>query len=415
MSASDKYQALYQIHLNLSIPEISLPISDSDVVSVSFIHNYDTMTYPIIRVRLYSDISVIQTITEYPNDIYVNGTLSGGIYRLNDEVKSPVLVKPIDSINISLKGYIENKNIPTSIYDQYDLGIKKSSDLNSNVKVPIEIFCYDDSMIHLMRQKVPSIYRDISLTTTIEDMLTRNGIYKYNIDPLNNQTKYSQILIPNLNILESLSFFDNQYGLYRKGTQVYGYNSILNICNADVINGTKPIPIHVENSKGNNELCGMKHVGDLFQMVTLAGNVSVLTETDIERVMNGRYLADVNVSNNSMQANVEELSELFDESYDFERLKNITTPDIIHKSKNEYVSSAYVARLNENITSVDLSGSGFDISLISTRSRFNLIFSTPIRGLDINKVYRPSYACHVLSNLDSNLFIPQTTMHLCTN
>ena len=148
-------------------------------------------------------------------------------------------------------------------------------------------------------------------------------------------------------------------------------------------------------------------------MTTMAGFVSVKTETDIERVLNGRYLADINLT--TMEANTEELTDLYATTSGYAKLKNIEVPDILHKSKNEYVASSYVARLNESITEVDLSGTGFDISRMNVNSRFNLVFATPIRGLDINRIYRASYACHVLTNLDSDLFAAQTTMNLRTN
>ena len=54
-------------------------ISQSDIVSIAMINNYDTMTYPIIRVRLYSDISLIENLTEYPDDIHIRCNLDGGI------------------------------------------------------------------------------------------------------------------------------------------------------------------------------------------------------------------------------------------------------------------------------------------------------------------------------------------------
>ena len=74
------------------------------------------------------------------------------IYRMNDKKKSPVPVSYANEICFNLKGYIENKNIPTSKFDQYEFGIKKTSDLNTNVKVPIEIYCYNDNLVHLMKQ-----------------------------------------------------------------------------------------------------------------------------------------------------------------------------------------------------------------------------------------------------------------------
>lgn len=413
MSTTDKYVTLYKPNISLVTPDQILEISDSEIVSITFIHNYDTMTYPIIRLRLYSDISVIQSLCESPNDIEVRGDLLGMIYRMNDEDKSPKPISYVDEVSFKLKGYIENKNIPTSKFDQYVFGIKKSSDLNKNVKVPIEIFCYNDHMIHFMKQKTPAIYKGMSITSIITDMFTRNSIYNYSIDPLTNQNKYDQVLIPNLNIVESLGFFDKYYGMYTKGGQVYGEFDKIYVCNSDVVNGTKPLPIYVQHTKDNSDMSGMMQVGNKYQMITMAGNVAVNTETDIERVMNGKHLADINL--NTLQVNTEELKELFDSTSSFAKLKNIETPNILHKSMNEYVASSYVARLNENITKIDVSGCGFDISKMKVNARYNLVFATPIRGLDINKIYRPSYVCHVLSNLDSNLFMAQTTMNLRTN
>ena len=68
MSTTDKYVTLYKPYLSIVLPDDTLTISDSDIVSISFIHNYDTMTYPIVRVRLYSDISVIQSICDKPDE-----------------------------------------------------------------------------------------------------------------------------------------------------------------------------------------------------------------------------------------------------------------------------------------------------------------------------------------------------------
>jgi hypothetical protein len=395
------------------LPNDTISVSNSEIVSVAFINNYDTMTYPIIRIRLYSDISVIQTLCESPNDIEVRGSFTGMIYKMNDEKKSPVPVAPVNEISFKLKGYIENKNIPTSKFDQYEFGIKKTTDMNTNTKVPIEVYCYNDRLIHLMKQKAPSIYKNMSLTTVISDMLSRNSIYDFKIDPLTNQNRYRQVLIPNLNLIQALGFFDKNYGMYNKGAMVYGDLDNLYISNTDVHNNTTPIPIYVESTKSNSDLTGMKLINKKYQMTTMAGFVSVKTETDIERVLNGRYLADINLT--TMEANTEELKDLYASTSGYAKLKNIEVPDILHKSKNEYVASSYVARLNENITEVDLSGTGFDISRMNVNARFNLVFATPIRGLDINRIYRASYACHVLTNLDSDLFAAQTTMNLRTN
>lgn len=434
VKSSNKFSTLYKISVILQTKGpngSSFSISPSDIVSIAMIHNYDNATFPIIRLRLYTDLITMERLTEYPDQIYASVQLLGNIYKMNDaENKSPTLVSGATNLSFSLKGYIENKNTPTSLMDQYDHGIKKSSDLNTTRKVPIELYCYDADLIHYMRRKAPSIFKRMSLTTVIETMFRNQGIVNFTMEPIKNQEKYDQVLIPNLDINETLSFFDNKYGLYPKGAQVYGDIDKMYICSSDVDNGVLPYPIHVESYKSSSDMGGMRKVGKgMFQMNTKAENVSVISETDIERVLNSENITAVNISN--MNVDAVSMVKLYPNTEKdlTARVKSITplrkyikilsdkisTPDILHKTKNTYVSETFNARVSERITKVDVSGVGFDIGKMKINSRYNLIFDSPIRGMSINQFYRATTVTHVLSNLDSDLFIAQTTMNLCSN
>ena len=358
----------------------------------------------------------MEKLTQYPDQIFVRLYMTGMVYRMADQDnKSPTPVTGAKSLSFSLKGYIENKNIPTSIMDQYDHGIKKKSDLNIDRKVPIEIYCYDNELIHYMRRKASSIFKDMSITTVIETLFRKQGIVKYSIQPTKNQEKYDQVLIPNLSITETLSFFDNKYGLYEKGAQVYGDMDKLYICDSDVNNGEKPLPIHVESYKNSSDMGGMRRVGGIdYHMNTKAENVSVVSETDIERVLNSEEVTSINVKDLSVDKT--EMVKLFPELETGKKAyERISTPDLLHKTRSKYTSKTYVARISERITRVDLSGVGFDIGKMNIMTRYNLIFDSPIRGMSMNQLYRTSVINHVISNLDSGLFIAQTTMTLCSN
>lgn len=428
--ATDKFSVLYSLNVRLITKgetSTTIRVSRSDIVSIAMIHDYDNATYPIIRLRLYSDLSLIEKLTQYPDQIYVNIYMSGAVYRMADQNnKTPTPVSGATSRSFTLKGYIENKNIPTSIMDQYDHGIKKSSDLNVDRKVPIEIYCYDDQTIHFMRKKAPSIFKGMSITSIIETMFRNQGIVRYKIQPTTNQTKYDQVLLPNLSIMEAISFFDNKYGMYNKGAQIYGDVNKLIICDSNVNNGSKPKPIHVESYKNASDMGGVRRVdSNTYQMNTKAENVSVISETDIERVLNSENVVAVNTRD--MNVDTSTMVKLFPDAEKdiIQRTSNnkwikmlrdkIETPDILHKTKNNYVADTYNARVSERITRVDISGVGFDIFDMNIETRYNLIFDSPIRGMSMNQVYRASTINHVISNLDSDLFIAQTTMTLCSN
>ena len=432
-TSSDKYSTLYKINLNIQTNNRteSINIQPSDIISIMMVNNYDSATFPIIRIRLYSDLSVMETLTEYPDQIYVVMNLYGNMYKMNDENdKSPIPVSSATNISLNMKGYIENKNTPTSVMDQYEHGIKKSDDLNTVRKVPIELYCYNDELIHFMRRKSPSIFKNMSLTSVIESIFRKQGVVNFMMEPIQNQEKYDQILIPNLNINETLSFFDSRYCLYPKGAQVYGDIDKLYICDTTSDNGTKALPIYVDSYKSGSDMGGMVKYGDVYQMSTKAINVSVISETDIEKVLNAENITSVNV--NTLDVESVAMVKLFPdtETDSAERItsttdinkyikilrdKKITTTDILHKSMNTHLAEMFNARISERITRVDVSGVGFDIGKLKINSRYNLIFESPIRGMSINQFYRATTVSHVISNLSSDLFVAQTTMNLCSN
>ena len=195
-------------------------------------------------------------------------------------------------------------------------------------------------------------------------------------------------------------------------------------------NGTKALPIYVDSYKSGSDMGGMVKYGDVYQMSTKAINVSVISETDIEKVLNAENITSVNV--NTLDVESVAMVKLFPdtETDSAERItsttdinkyikilrdKKITTIDILHKSMNTHLAEMFNARISERITRVDVSGVGFDIGKLKINSRYNLIFESPIRGMSINQFYRATTVSHVISNLSSDLFVAQTTMNLCSN
>lgn len=386
-------------------------VKSSDIISVSIIHRYDTATYPIIRLRMYADMGVVENINDDPDHIFISLYLSGNIYRIEED--DHIIVQPINPLRISGNGYIENKNIPVSRMEQYKMGIKDKTDLNVDSKVPFELFIYYGDIIHAMRRRVKSIYRNTTIETVCRDILKG---YNATIDPIQNQKRYDQILIPNMTAIEAFSYFDRYYGLYPNGGSLYFSNQTDEIYLTDtaINNGTVVSPIYVRTEKeDSSNASGIFKYGNKFFHQTQALNASVLSETDIERVMNPEIISDINI--NTLQANYKALTKLFGVT-NIDDVKNrIEQKNILHKTDRKTISIQEAARLNERITHIDLSGAGFDISVFKPNTRLNLIFESPIRGLNIAEAYRIKFVCHTLTNSSGDIFLPQTTMQLCSN
>lgn len=409
-SLNEKFSTLYKISMSLIVGETVMQIDNGSIVSIAIVNNYDTMTHPIIRVRLYPDLSVVRTIAADPSNVQMRANLDGGVYKISDNT-SPVLVAPARGISFKQKVYFENKNIPSSYMDNYIDGEKRDSDLNTDIKVPFEFFCYNEQLIHYLKQRTESIYCNMSLQSVVDDIFTRNSITNCTVDPFDNQTKFDQILIPNLCITDALGFFENAYGLYRKGGLFYCDLDHPYLCNSDVNAATQSLPIYIYNAKSNDDSGGLRKIDNAYYMSTKAQNISVTSETDIERTINAKQTVSVNV--NDMTVDVSSLENLY-EPLNVD-VSDISTPNILHKSVNTFLPSIRNARISEKITNIDLSGVGFDIAKLRVNSRYNVMFDSPLRGMKIASFYRATFACHVLTNMDADLFIANSTFNFRSN
>lgn len=418
-----KYSVLYDVDLRFLINQTeNIQISPADIVSISIQNQYDACTYPMFRLRLYCDLKILQSLTDHPDDIEIRGTLRGGIYKMGDDESSTILLKPTGVIPITLKGYIEFKNTPTSRMDQYVNGkpISKDNTLYANNKVPVEVYGYNSDMIHRMRDQSPAIYHNMTLSSVVDSMLSHCNIQKKHVDPFHNQIKMNQILIPNLSMIESLSYFDATYGLYPKGGMVYGALDQMYICNTDSNNGTVPLPIYVHSFRNNSDMSGMMKISNQYFMQTEFASVSIISESDIEKVLQSERITSVNV--NTLHVTEEDLP-FYAESETQQNQSlvtktahgNISPQIMLHKTPNHYFASMTAARINEKITKVDVSGVGFDIAKMTPITRYNLIFESPIRGIHMADMYRASTVTHVLNCVGKTLFSTTTTMTLCRN
>ena len=337
-------------------------MKSSEIVSITFINDYGTKTFPIVRILLSADISVMEMIAEYPNDIYIELNLFGNMYKMNSENKTPECVDYASNMRCMLKGYIENKNTPTSTIDQYLNGIKKDTGLNVNVKVPIELYGYDADMVYYLKRQCQSIYKNMTIESVVKDILSRGSINQYTMDPFQQQNLFDQILMPNLNIMQGLSFLNSYYGMHELGTQVY-YDTD----NTLYITDTSTRQIHDLRNTKALYILGYQNTADVggyfnmtntgYAMITKAANVSIVSETDLERHTRSKELTDVNVSDSTI--NEYSLDLLYNN--DVGDLGNSPVPTIMHKTNSPFISSTMSANIQEKTTRVVISGAGFDM------------------------------------------------------
>ena len=141
-------------------------------------------------------------------------------------------------------------------------------------------------------------------------------------------------------------------------------------------------------------------------------------DENFRKVLNAEYLESVNI--NTLKVSFHKIfndlqTTLFNIKNDIRGETYISPDYILHKYLSEYVSETVIARLNEQVTRIDVSGVGFDVEYFNPMSRFNLIFESPIRGINMADKYRPIFINNVFNSIGNDLFIASTTMRLCKN
>ena len=342
-------------------------------------------------------------------------TNNSNMYRLNQDGSRSDKISNSGVVRIyngkRLRCYVDTKNTPYTEYDNYQQGIKKDDSLNTTSKVPITLYCYDDETIRNTKRKVPSIYRNTTLQEVVNHMANQCDI-KLEITPFDNNERFDQILIPNLSFTDAIAYLDSYYGLYESGamlsTHIGSGVLVLTKMSRDYCI-TTPNVIRVTSYKSGDTYSGPWIVDALSSgVVTPDTSVDVKSATDIEQTVNARIFSSINVDDFNVETST--LNETFEDS----RYPNITTPDMIHKTKNKFLTSMYKTLVEEKNTLIDVSLNGDYLSgLYSASDRISFSFDNNQRAIDIDRLYRIKQSTDVFTNIGSGLFSGQTTIRLC--
>lgn len=408
------YTSLYTFSVVIDNDGKPVTLSNDEIVSIAFVNEFDNALFPIIRMRLYVDIDLLSYINEHPNDLTISMSMAGMISMINTENDQvtyndiSVITNSLTQNMVSLNGYIETKNNPYSKYDNYQFGLPRGDSLNNNNKIPITIYCYDGNLIRATKQSVNSIYKNTTLYSVVTNMFTQCGINMYSITPFDNNKIYDQILIPNMSLIDAITYLDSYYGLYREGASMYSpAPGVLQLTRTANELYDNVYSIKVSSYTAGNSFSGIYSLpnGNTNPILqTPDTSVIVKSETDLVESTNSNTYTAMNLNNfESQTVQLEHDKSNMD----------ITTPMFKHKTKNEFIPDMYRERLNERHTKIDVSIDGFPFKSCNPSDRFKFIFDNPIRGLNINRMYRPMVVNHVFTNIGSGRFEIQSTLQLC--
>lgn len=211
---------MFAINYNFKV-ELSLISSDGNeriltdsVKTIHILKNYVTNIMPLFVFDLTLDVD---TLNEIINN---NVSFTLNVYRFNrantsnDDVSDVICDKTV--LSILLKPYNKQRYEPAQYTIDDDTESTSKSKLYSYT-----VECLQKNLVDNNSQILNDIYRDTNIATAIVNTVSK--VYKgdaYIQQPDNNK-KYINIIIPPMNLSNTIQHLDNEYGIYTNDANMF--------------------------------------------------------------------------------------------------------------------------------------------------------------------------------------------------
>ena len=254
-----------------------------------------------------------------------------------------------------------------------------------HISNPREFYLFLDDIIDCKKILNISV-EDAGLTELILYLFNQCGVEKLLMSKLDNQTRVSNLILPNGNLIENLTFLDETIGFYKKGMLLY-----FDIDNAYLIdknskctswrkNEVRVTHIHVSNSLGSDsQLNGQYTDKERKQthLFTHTERTEIKNSNLINDQLNGNAITIIDAKNNSV-TNI---------STDSTQIGKPNSNMINVKSSNIYTNNIIETRLKESECICIMSFLGIDIDVFSPNKELIVTYEDP----DLQKKYSGNY------------------------
>lgn len=217
-----KYHVVY---INLIIPgEGVVNVPRERLTSMSLVEDYMNNYFPLFKVSLALDSELYYKILEYKNDCRINIRIDKLFIGLDSPEQS--LMHPFlnDNFKLILDENTEDLNHSDKVNQasrNYQTMTDSFKDALSSVDNKLSFYLFKSEVIQGTKNIVNNIFKDVNLTDVVTAYMTKVGISNVLMAPLDNITTYKELLVPPLSILKALTYLDNYFGFYKRGSLIY--------------------------------------------------------------------------------------------------------------------------------------------------------------------------------------------------
>lgn len=373
---------------SIPICKILIPNSDpidlhnDNILGFTIEKDYDNDYFPIFNLQLNLTYSQYYTIVNNKDTVRFKVRLEKTTY---DEYGSSRYKEVVFDTNFSI--FIEDNS---SFFDK-ELHDKTISLLGTaENRSSYDFYLFKDTDITSSRKVINRVVDSSNMTNCIMYLLSKSGASNVLMTPLDNNSIYSDVILPPVKLIQAITYLEAHYGFYKHGTLFfYDFTTTYFInkraeCTAyrsgefkDVIvtvfkamNPNSKTPGNFKDSKSKTYTLHVTR--DSMTMSSASIVADQIAGTNIG-VINTKTNASIDVSPNITTRNS-------NQAYITNRFGNKYLPDIIKNNKYE----------NDNI--VDISLVDVDINCFEPNKKFILSFEDKSINVKHSGNYRLSYS-----------------------
>lgn len=343
--------------------------------------DYDNLFFPLINVSLAMEDSIYDRITKENDTVQFRLKIIKNIYDKDEN-----FLKFESYCNKIFRCFLNQENV---IKDNKQVEDKKETENESesaNYKGNVRSFYLFTEDIIKCKKIINLSVESASLSDLVIYLIGDCGIEKLLMTKLDNQKSVSNVIIPNGNLIETLSFLDDLEGFYKKGTVLFfdidtAYLIDRNaLCTSWKKNEVKITHIHVSNQRGGDSQLNGQYTDKNRKsnhVFTNNGRIDMIGGGVINDQLSGNKLTVINSKDNSV----------VDISTDSTQIGEPNKHMLSTKINHQYTISNIQTTLEENECVCDIAFLGIDIDLFTPNKEVLITYEDP----EFNKKYSGKY------------------------
>jgi hypothetical protein len=367
-----EFKLLYDGHTE-DIPPIK-------IVGLGIEHDYEQAIFPVFKVSMVLDANTYYKIIKNKNTVrfkirmqkyYIN-TATGAMSLLTDVFKNTYSLFLPDN---------------TTDFEE-SINTVKDKDTNEYyTENAVDFFLFKEDGVNGIRTEVNKVLSNCDMTTALAWLFYKAGLKNVLMSPLDNLTKYPEIVLPSQSIIDNIKFLDAEYGFYKTCSLLYfGLNTTYllkfnNKCTAWKKNEWKDTVIYVlekSNTASSISSAILRADDKKYYINVQSDYISINNISIASNILGGNDAEVIDADSDAITTG---------SSSAITKDGNNHTRTIQNDSQNKYIASTYAAQSAANSIVVNIAMGDYNIEAIQPNKSISIIFEDS----KLNSKYKGKY------------------------